>query len=245
MLNQVVSDAAAQLRKRRESRRLTMEEIHRATKIRISVIKALENGRWDDVPGGVYLRSFVVEYANFLGLNGEVLYAPYQELLSKQHRKKKEEVESTAQADQRQRLIWVSAGIASIFILGMIRFFVIDSEPEPIEPALQGSVPVEPAPEPPPAPVLDSHVLEVYSPNPLWLRVEAEDKTFEGFIPQRSTWSWTGLGRFVVRLGHTQDISVLFDGQTVAVAENQKRVYLPLEGPRTDARAAFLSSAPA
>lgn len=59
------------LRKEREKQRLTIQDIEEGTSIRASYIQAIESGEYDKMPGRVYAKGFVKNYANFLKLDGE------------------------------------------------------------------------------------------------------------------------------------------------------------------------------
>jgi len=61
--------------RRREG--LTLSEVEAATKIRVRYLDALERDRFDLLPPGAYRQSFLREYAEFLGLDGDVYAAEY------------------------------------------------------------------------------------------------------------------------------------------------------------------------
>ena len=54
------------LREQREAKGLTFEDVESSTSIRRSYIEAIENGKYDKLPGLVYARGFVRNYADFL-----------------------------------------------------------------------------------------------------------------------------------------------------------------------------------
>ena len=56
------------LREAREARGLSPEEVERATRIRAKYVEALEQQQFDELPGEVYTRGFLRNYALFLGL---------------------------------------------------------------------------------------------------------------------------------------------------------------------------------
>lgn len=65
------------LKREREMRGVTLEEISAATRISIRFLEALEKERWDQLPGGIFNRGFIRTVARFLGLNEESLIAEY------------------------------------------------------------------------------------------------------------------------------------------------------------------------
>lgn len=65
------------LRRERELRGITLREISEATKISLRFLQALEQDRIDILPGGLFPRAFVRQYARHLGLDAEKLVAEY------------------------------------------------------------------------------------------------------------------------------------------------------------------------
>ena len=68
-----MSDLGSQLRLAREAKGLSLEQVFKATRIKATYLEALESNRLDALPGLAQARGFVRSYANYLGLNGEVL----------------------------------------------------------------------------------------------------------------------------------------------------------------------------
>jgi cytoskeleton protein RodZ len=63
------------LRREREMRGVSLEEISVATKISIRFLQAIENEQLSKLPGGIFSRSFVRTYARYLGLDEERVLA--------------------------------------------------------------------------------------------------------------------------------------------------------------------------
>ena len=61
------------LRQVREEKGLTLEQAEEKTKIRRKYIEALENEKYEVLPGPVYVRAFIRTYAKYLDLNGDLL----------------------------------------------------------------------------------------------------------------------------------------------------------------------------
>jgi len=59
------------LKREREMRGIALEEIARHTKISTRMLEAIEEDRFDLLPGGIFSRAFVLHYARYLGLNEE------------------------------------------------------------------------------------------------------------------------------------------------------------------------------
>jgi cytoskeleton protein RodZ len=65
------------LRREREMRGISLEEIASATRISTRFLEALDNEQWSLLPGGVFNRGFVRSVAHHLGLDEEALLAEY------------------------------------------------------------------------------------------------------------------------------------------------------------------------
>lgn len=72
------------LRRERELRGVTLDEIAEATKIGTRSLRALEEERFDQLPGGIFNKGFVRSYARFLGLNEEQAVSDYMAAQSDQ-----------------------------------------------------------------------------------------------------------------------------------------------------------------
>ena len=65
------------LRRERELRGVSLREISDNTKIAMRFLEALENDRVDVLPGGLFPRSFVRQYASFVGLDPDRAVADF------------------------------------------------------------------------------------------------------------------------------------------------------------------------
>jgi len=65
------------LKRERELREVTLEEVTAATRISSRFLEALENEEWNKLPGGVFNRGFVRSIARYLGLDEESLLGEY------------------------------------------------------------------------------------------------------------------------------------------------------------------------
>lgn len=66
------------LRKTREEKNLSLNDIENETKIRKLYIKAIEEGDYGKIPGEVFLKGFIKTYAKILGLDGQALVEEYK-----------------------------------------------------------------------------------------------------------------------------------------------------------------------
>ena len=72
-----MSELGQRLRAAREARGLTLAQAEEATRIRRDYIEALEDEHYDFLPGAVYAKGFIRNYAAFLGLDPQACLAEY------------------------------------------------------------------------------------------------------------------------------------------------------------------------
>lgn len=65
------------LREARLKRNLTPADVQRAIRIRDRYLQALEEERWELLPGDAYVKGFLRTYADFLGLDGSLYVEEY------------------------------------------------------------------------------------------------------------------------------------------------------------------------
>ncbi|WP_256761308.1 RodZ domain-containing protein [Cohnella sp. WQ 127256] len=76
-----MSDLGALLRKAREQRGYTLDDIQEYTKIRKRYLDAIETGDYKVLPGSFYVRAFVKTYAETVGLDAEEVLRLYHKEL--------------------------------------------------------------------------------------------------------------------------------------------------------------------
>ena len=74
-----MSSFGAKLKSEREKRAITLEQISVATKIGTRMLEALEQEKFDRLPGGIFNKGFVRAYARCLGLDEDQAVADYLE----------------------------------------------------------------------------------------------------------------------------------------------------------------------
>ena len=65
------------LRREREMRGISLDEMATATKISTRNLKALEEEKFGQLPGGIFNKGFVRAYAKFLGIDEDQMVAEY------------------------------------------------------------------------------------------------------------------------------------------------------------------------
>jgi cytoskeleton protein RodZ len=121
----VVASFGERLKLEREKRGMTLEDVSGATKISTRNLKALEQEKFDQLPGGIFNRGFVRAYAKHLGLDEEQVVADYVEAAGESI-PSRDELEGrsglTAQGEEQPKLSpkvpWVA--LAGLLVLGTL-----------------------------------------------------------------------------------------------------------------------------
>jgi len=113
-------DVGATLRRAREDKRLTLEQLSRTTKISLSNLRALENNDFERLPAIVYTRGFLRSYAREVGLDPEDTVEGYlaqiEEALALEQAAREPAVGETAMAAPRPERAHSTAGLPSLRI---------------------------------------------------------------------------------------------------------------------------------
>lgn len=67
----------ATLKEARLNKKISLDELQQMTKIQKRYLEALEQGDFDRLPGDYYVRTFIRQYAQVVGINGEKLVAAF------------------------------------------------------------------------------------------------------------------------------------------------------------------------
>jgi cytoskeletal protein RodZ len=65
------------LRRHRESKQMSVEEIARSTRVPTPSVERIESDQFDELPGEVFVRGFLKSYARSLGLESDDVLARY------------------------------------------------------------------------------------------------------------------------------------------------------------------------
>jgi cytoskeleton protein RodZ len=184
------------LRREREMRGVSLEEISAATRIGTRFLQALEADQWEQLPGGVFNRGFIRAVARYLGLDEDSLVAEYA--LEARNRDESRAAAAPVDGPRAEWLKWAAAvAILAAVIAGA--WFGYRQYGEKIAALLHkqtaASAATEPIPAVPPgAPsadarngtvsiVVGSLVLKMEAGKPADVRVVADGKTvFDGHV---------------------------------------------------------------
>lgn len=142
----------ANLKRERELRGISLEEISYATKISRRLLEALEEDRFDSLPGGIFRKAFLKSYANYMGMNEEQVLQEYT-LAFESPPLNPEEKQQTGKASREPKRAGalLIAGILALLILGVVYFLL-----RPSNSTVHVSIPPAAQPAQPPKSELNS-----------------------------------------------------------------------------------------
>ena len=89
-LKKDVEETGPDLKKIREASGLTLKDLFESTRIRISILEAIENEEFHLLPESVYTKTFMKTYAQAVGVDSEKILSRYEKYL-KQHGSSRQE----------------------------------------------------------------------------------------------------------------------------------------------------------
>lgn len=147
-----MASVGEELKKERELRGISLIEIAEATKISPRLLRALEDDRFDIMPGDFFTRGIIRTYARYLDLDEEAILKTYFNTLNQQDLAQEELAAEEAQKEkpENKKRIFTYVGFALALIIVLIVIFtVIFRKPTP-PPTSAGAGYIEDKEIPPP-----------------------------------------------------------------------------------------------
>lgn len=223
------------LKRERELREVTPEEVCKATRIAPRFLEALENEQWDRLPGGVFGRGFVRSIARYLGLSEEDLLSEYD--LARRENGNGAPARPEERIPSAPKWIPVLAGVLAVSVLvGLAlggryawkayqahraakKTSAIVSIPAGAQPRTI-DVPAPSGAEPRMIPASTSLDLSVSATAPTHVRVVADSTvTFDTKMSARESRHFAATERFEVTAGDLSALLLELNGQNVPVAD--------------------------
>lgn len=106
-----------ELKKERELRGISLKEIADTTKINIRYLRALEEDKFDMLPGKFFIKSIIKSYAGYIGLEEETILDHFHHTLRLKTKKKEEQAEEEELPTEVPRKFKLFFRIAGYFII--------------------------------------------------------------------------------------------------------------------------------
>jgi len=211
------------LKKAREAKGLSLQQVHEETKIHIKTLKNIEEGQLQRLPSMIYAKSFIKEYSEFLGLDSnEILKQFFNKPGSKDAKLELiiEEKKLPPFKPVQVRTIAIGAiGLIAIFSI----FSLVFSRPhkEGVQPAAKKEVTRQKKAKSA-AKTARKLDLVVKAKNDCWLLIKADRKLlFDDVLPKGSVEQWTAKNSFSLRIS---------EGRSVELSLNEKPLGSPGSG---------------
>lgn len=182
------------LRGAREEMGLSYQDVEESIKIRAVYLRAIEEERFEELPGAAYTKGFMRTYAKFLGLDGDAVIAAYLSMAAVLPEEPAPSAPRRLQGARpafRRTALLATAAVAVIIVI-VLSFYFNPAEQKPISdpPGLsEQNQPEDAAPpvtpevsdEPAEPVIIEGLVVEVAYSAPCWLDVRADgEPVFSG-----------------------------------------------------------------
>lgn len=219
------------LKKAREERGVTLRHISEATHIGMRFLQAIENDTYDELPGGIFNRSFVRKYAKHVGLDEEQVVARYdQQLSEKGGEPQKSSVSYLDGFEDRPSSgrFWLPALIFMILCAGAYAAYqysvtsredvAAQATPPPVAPspvATQAAAATDPSPTPTATPELGELRLRIAATNGnCWTRVKVDDQSpLEKTLRSGESADYVATEKLTIDLGNVVAVSAEINGR--------------------------------
>jgi cytoskeletal protein RodZ len=91
------------VKREREKKKITLDQVSVSTKISARMLRAIEEEKFDQLPGGIFNKAFVRTYARYLGLDEEKTLADYMAAAGGPQAAQAEDLELRAMAEQKEK----------------------------------------------------------------------------------------------------------------------------------------------
>jgi transcriptional regulator with XRE-family HTH domain len=198
------------LRRERELRYISLDDVAERTKISRRYLEAIEEGQYDRLPGEIFVRGFIRSYAQFVGLDPEetLLRYSHARMVYRDLPVRTERLSLARRAWNERSLLWlllagvVLVGGVLVSLVGIVegpRLWRWTSPPHPESPRTPGAaVPL---------------MLTAIADSDTWLRVTIDEQPAQDTLLRagQST-KWIGQQRFIVSIGNARATRLKLNG---------------------------------
>ena len=231
------------LRREREARGISLDEISETTKISVRLLQAIENEEFDRLPGGVFNVNFVRQYARQVGLDEDRIVGDFRAMTAEPEEAAVVQRPGTSSPEwtvpsspeyewdreRRNRMrAWGTMGLAAV-ALAAATFLVVRNSappppasapsPAPVTPPQSAPAPTAeakpepPPPAPPPEPVAPIRV-ELQASDAVWVSAVADGKTaFVATLQPDQRREATAHERLRLRVGNAGALKITLNGE--------------------------------
>ena len=122
----MIENFGSYIKHERELRGVPLEEISRITKIHIRFLEALEDNRFDELPGEVFIKGYIRSYANIIGSDVDEMLNSYEESIGNKLIEKVPNSKLKSTNTVKKYLGFVLAGLSILALLFFTKFIILD-----------------------------------------------------------------------------------------------------------------------
>jgi cytoskeleton protein RodZ len=165
------------LKNQRESKKISLREVAKNTRVREYILKAIEEDRYDHLPAATYVKGFLLAYAKYLRLDHNDVLLRYERAL----RGEPAPPPPASPPPPKKRISWSAkqtSVVGGVIVASFIVFYFFSpySSKHPIEPIPEKPIIEEKSPIAPPPPVATTH--SVPGEKPFSLQMKAVEETW-------------------------------------------------------------------
>ena len=202
------------LKAEREKQKLSIKDIESGTNIRSLYITAIEENKFDVLPGEVYLKGFLRSYANFLNIDSDYLLQVYKEQkgeLDSEDEVTEEKESIKPKKKVRKGRVTILLAIVLLFLTAII-YYVMNNDSNSASNAKINNEPV--------AKVSSKAIVKNEGTKPVnevnkklslkaefvgdcWIQVLGDNKVvFEGMAKNKDKFEWLAENEFSLKIGN-------------------------------------------
>jgi len=211
------------LRKEREKKGFSLKDIENAVNIRVLYLDAIEKGDYHVIPGEVYLKGFIRNYANYLDLNGSEIVNLYR--MNQNFDKPaisepivpQKKPSNTGKKNLKGRTLLI--GLAALTIVLGVSWRLLSSTPSSTtvstsaqqNQTLLAASPTAKSDEAP-----QSIVITAKFTDQCWTLITADGKDiYEGIPKNGETMTWKANQTLVIKVGNADAVNLILNGRDV------------------------------
>ena len=128
----MVENFGSYLKHERELRGVPLEEISGATKIHIRFLQALEDNKFDELPGEVFIKGYIRSYANIIGSDVEEMLNIYEESVGNKIENSSDSV-SSSNTSAKKFISFTLIGLIVLALIFGIKFLISSKNNPPVK----------------------------------------------------------------------------------------------------------------
>jgi transcriptional regulator with XRE-family HTH domain len=226
-----------ELKEARESRGISLREISQATHIGMRFLQAIENDQFEQLPGGIFNRSFVRKYARQVGLDEEQVSSRFEQVMAERGvEPPKTSVNYLEDFEDRPSSgrFWLPALIFIILAAGAYAAYQYSTstgtDPNPVaaaSPTPVATPTVSPTPTPTPEAPSDIRLRLVAANGDCWMRIATDEAPpLTKILKAGETEDFVATNRLVVNLGNVQAVTAEINGRPMKLEPNNGKTGL-------------------